>query len=181
MSACLGATALASASIHPHYLAYFNAASGGPGRGSGHLIDSNLDWGQDLVGLRDWARVHAPGERVHLAYFGQVNPELLNLRGEAFDWSLPPALPGKWRGAPPRGPGSAGPPVPGLYAVSASLMRGLPWRVYDRTRWEPYDAKQGAFAYFADLVPIDQVGHSILIYRIDREEAERLAGRWARR
>ena len=124
VSACLGMTAAASASIFPHYLAYFNAASGGPGRGSGHLIDSNLDWGQDLVGLREWARFHAPGERVHLAYFGQVNPELLNLRGEAFDWSLPPALPGKWRGAPPRGAGSAGPPAPGLYAVSASLMRG---------------------------------------------------------
>ena len=53
----IGLTALtvaATASIHPHYLAYFNAVSGGPDRGAEHLIDSNLDWGQDLVGLRRW-------------------------------------------------------------------------------------------------------------------------------
>ena len=53
--------------------------------------------------------------------------------------------------------------------------------MYDRTRWEPYDARDGAFAYFAELTPIAQVGHSILIYRIDRDDADRLARRWAGR
>src|SRR5262249_39556935 len=49
ISAALVATGAATLLIHPHYLAYFNWVSGGPGRGSEHLIDSNLDWGQDLV------------------------------------------------------------------------------------------------------------------------------------
>jgi len=180
ISAGLGATALATAMIHPSYLASFNWASGGPGRGSEHLIDSNLDWGQDLVGLREWARKHAPGERIGLAYFGQINPEVFNLRGDVFDWSLPPALPGSWQDGGPRSPGASSPPPPGLYAVSASLMRGLPWRVYDRTAWAPFDAKPGAFAYFADLAPIAQVGHSILIYRVNRTDAAKLAAKWAR-
>ena len=70
-----------SASIHPHYLAYFNWVSGGPDRGSEHLIDSNLDWGQDLVTLDRWLRANHPGRRVGLAYFGQINPSLLAAPG----------------------------------------------------------------------------------------------------
>ena len=39
------ATATATATIHPDYLAYFNWVSGGPDRGAEHLIDSNLGLG----------------------------------------------------------------------------------------------------------------------------------------
>lgn len=34
---------------HPHQLAYFNEASGGPQNGYRHLLGSNLDWGQDAL------------------------------------------------------------------------------------------------------------------------------------
>ncbi len=47
----LGAGALwyawGSLQVHPHYLAYFNEAAGGPRGGPRYLIDSNVDWGQD--------------------------------------------------------------------------------------------------------------------------------------
>ena len=33
---------------HPHHLAYFNELAGGPANGWRLLVDSNLDWGQDL-------------------------------------------------------------------------------------------------------------------------------------
>ncbi|HEU5116861.1 MAG TPA: glycosyltransferase family 39 protein, partial [Isosphaeraceae bacterium] len=66
--------------VHPHYLAYFNAVSGGPDHGSEHLIDSNLDWGQDLVNLKRWVDRNAPGERLGLAYFGQVPPVIFQAR-----------------------------------------------------------------------------------------------------
>ena len=36
---------------HPYYLAYFNQLAGGPSGGYRVLVDSNLDWGQDLPGL----------------------------------------------------------------------------------------------------------------------------------
>jgi hypothetical protein len=42
--AALGASAAGSIAVFPHYLAYFNWASGGSARGSEHLVDSNLDW-----------------------------------------------------------------------------------------------------------------------------------------
>lgn len=76
--------------IHPLEIAYFNAAVGSPEKGSGWLVDSNLDWGQDMrrlatfLAARGWeesttlvvysglandyfsrrARVLAPGEPV---------------------------------------------------------------------------------------------------------------------
>jgi 4-amino-4-deoxy-L-arabinose transferase-like glycosyltransferase len=45
---------VASLAAHPDYFPYFNALAGrDPGR---YLIDSNLDWGQDLLRLRSTAR-----------------------------------------------------------------------------------------------------------------------------
>ncbi|RUL81706.1 ArnT family glycosyltransferase [Tautonia sociabilis] len=186
----LAVSVAAALLIHPHYLAYFNWASGGAKRGSEHLIDSNLDWGQDLVGLKRWLDEHAPGERVGIAYFGQISPGVFNLRGEPLDWFLPPARPGGWKPGlePPRvlQRGGEAPPAPGLYAVSASLLRGLPWRVYDsflaeiepRYAFIPLQAQWNAFSYFQRLEPIDQVGYSIFLYRIDEEDAARLAPIW---
>lgn len=183
----LSLTAAATATIHPHYLAYFNAVSGGPDRGASHLIDSNIDWGQDLVGLRRWLAVNAPGERVGLAYFGQVNPRIFDARGEGFDWFLPPPAPGTMDEPIPRyavDPSSTR-LKPGLYAVSASLVEGLPWRVYDspfqtygQTRWAPYSVSAKAFRYFRGLTPFHKIGYSIYLYKVMPEQAEQLAGIW---
>ncbi|WP_169974089.1 ArnT family glycosyltransferase [Tautonia rosea] len=185
VSAALLATASASLMIHPHYLAYFNWVSGGAKRGSEHLIDSNLDWGQDLNGLHEWLQVNAPGERVGIAYFGQINPEIFNIRAQIndpsigsarpLDWFLPSVLPGT---LPERPEQDAGPPKPGLYAVSTSLMRGLPWRVYAPDRWAPMSARGGAFSYFEPLEPLGHIGYSILLYRIDEADVARMAQRW---
>jgi hypothetical protein len=71
----LGWFVAASWWIRPDYLAYFNPLAGGPAHGYRHLVDSSLDWGQDLPGLHDWlARYARPGERVFLSYFGSGDP-----------------------------------------------------------------------------------------------------------
>ncbi len=63
--------------IYPHYLAYFNILVGGPDRGHEYLIDSNIDWGQDLKGLGIWVRENnLENETMSLAYFGHEPPEL---------------------------------------------------------------------------------------------------------
>jgi hypothetical protein len=184
----LAATAQATARIHPHYLAYFNDVSGGPERGAEHLIDSNIDWGQDLVNLRRWLEANAPGERVGLAYFGQVNPRVFERRGEAFDWFLPPPAPGTMPQLTPRytlDP-SAHRLQPGLYAVSASLVKGLPWRVYDSPwqglgskNWAGWQAWFNAFGYFRQLKPFHKIGYSIWLYRVTPEDAEAVARHWS--
>ncbi|HEY1791446.1 MAG TPA: glycosyltransferase family 39 protein [Opitutaceae bacterium] len=64
-----------AAFIYPHYIAYFNELGGGPSHGASHLVDSSLDWGQDLPGLKDWlVRNRRPGEDAYLAYFGTDEP-----------------------------------------------------------------------------------------------------------
>jgi hypothetical protein len=59
--------------VHPHYLAYFNELIGGPSQAHKYLVDSNLDWGQDLRRLAAYAR-QFPDEPVKLAYFGSAPP-----------------------------------------------------------------------------------------------------------
>ena len=48
-------------SVHPHELSFFNLAAGGPDGGRRFFVDSSLDWGQDLLRLRDAAPSFAPG------------------------------------------------------------------------------------------------------------------------
>ncbi|MEJ7733695.1 MAG: hypothetical protein WKG00_31430, partial [Polyangiaceae bacterium] len=79
-TALVGALALsaaaASLAVVPHSLSYFNALAGGTRGGPRHLLDSNVDWGQDLLELQDWMARHPDARPMHLAYFGQVNPSV---------------------------------------------------------------------------------------------------------
>ena len=184
--ASLGLTIASALWIHPHYLAYFNWISGGPDRVPVRLIDSNLDWGQDLVGLRVVPRARA-GQPVGLAYFGQINPSILGHAqpADSFDWFLPPVKPGstvllsmKPGLRPPRLVGPARRLAPGYYAVSASLVYGLPWRLYDPSpdAWAPvWNAERNAFSYFQQFEPIRPIGHSIYVYKLSREDVDRAA------
>ncbi len=65
----------------PDYLAYFNILVR-PQNSWRYLTDSNLDWGQGLISLRDYELKH-PSESMKLAYFGSVNPALYGVRAEA--------------------------------------------------------------------------------------------------
>src|ERR1043165_421532 len=55
-AACAAIVAIESASNYPDYLAFFNMAAGGPAAGPRYLLDSNIDWGQDVKKLRTWLR-----------------------------------------------------------------------------------------------------------------------------
>jgi 4-amino-4-deoxy-L-arabinose transferase-like glycosyltransferase len=179
----VGSTAASVAWIHPHYLAYFNWASGGPDRRPARLIDSNLDWGQDLVGLQKWWKLTIPGQPIGLAYFGQINPSIFKLRGDAFDWFLAPVRPGVARPLGRTGNanliGPAATLKPGYYAVSATLLYGLPWRHYDsaslvapQAAWEPRWTifQEDAFWYFRQFEPVARIGHSIYIYHLTADD-----------
>jgi hypothetical protein len=64
---------------HPHHLAYFNELAGGPSGGHRFLVDSNLDWGQDLPALsRELAADGNPP--IFLAYFGTADPAHYGIR-----------------------------------------------------------------------------------------------------
>jgi len=62
----------------PYPLSFFNLAVGGPGRGDRIVNDSNVDWGQGLLALRDELKrrgIH----KLHLAYHGTVDPAVYGI------------------------------------------------------------------------------------------------------
>jgi hypothetical protein len=65
--------------VHPHHLSYFNELAGGPDYGWLHLIDSNLDWGQDLLFLKRWMEDHPEARPLGLAYYGAIDPHMVGL------------------------------------------------------------------------------------------------------
>jgi Dolichyl-phosphate-mannose-protein mannosyltransferase len=62
-----------SLNAYPNYLAFFNAVSGGNLNGHRYLLDSNLDWGQDLKRLKTWVDSHHAAP-LCLSYFGTADP-----------------------------------------------------------------------------------------------------------
>jgi hypothetical protein len=138
--------------VHPYYLAYFNALVGGPDQGYRYVVDSNLDWGQDLKRLKGYLDERGI-ERVKLSYFGSAKPEEYGI-----EYDLLPM-------PPPSSPSDFSPfnPEPGVYAISASNLQGALLEEPD------------VFDWFRRRQPTDKVGYSIFIYEV----AGRFEGRWA--
>jgi hypothetical protein len=135
---------------HPHHLAYFNELSGGPVEGCNHLLDSNIDWGQDLRELQAYLRDQNV-DNVGLAYFGMVPPARVGI-----NYHLPPSFDQVLAGA-------ALPP--GWYAVSVNFVQGRPHTIRDADD-QVRRVGAGEFAYFRRLVPVARIGWSINVYRV---------------
>ena len=65
--------------IYPDYLAYFNQFIGSETNSRFYFADSNLDWGQDLPGLKKWIKNNNKPE-IYLIYYGPTNPELYQIK-----------------------------------------------------------------------------------------------------
>ncbi|MCG3126484.1 MAG: hypothetical protein CHACPFDD_01320 [Phycisphaerae bacterium] len=99
---------------HPNELAYFNEICESPERAAYVAVDSNLDWGQDMLKLAALQRAHAdePAWReLKLSYFGMGDPAAYGVSARY----LPSA------NAPPDSSTAA--LTPGVYAFSASCLR----------------------------------------------------------
>ena len=141
-------------SIGPNHLAYFNQLAGDHTHDYNRLVDSNLDWGQDLIALREWMTANRV-DSINLAYFGTAHPSAYGLQA-----NLLPSFTLNDFGAEVDG-FSANALPPGWYAISAtSLQLGL---VY--SHWNEY-------APFRTREPAARIGRSILVYHIDYPSAE---------
>jgi Dolichyl-phosphate-mannose-protein mannosyltransferase len=93
-----------SSLLRPDYLTYFNQLVGGPKNGYKHLVDSSLDWGQDLPALKTWLDQHQKQSttgRLYLAYFGTAVPrhygiEAIGLPFDSSSDNLPAFKPGTY-------------------------------------------------------------------------------------
>lgn len=91
-----------SARAFPHYLTYFNQSIGNRDSAYRYLVDSSLDWGQELPGIQKWIEGKAQGQPVYLSYFGRSSPQaygvdarVISLRIDYFGaLNIPPLKPG---------------------------------------------------------------------------------------
>lgn len=96
----------------PDYLSYFNPLV--RSEASWQLLaDSNVDWGQGLVALREYERAH-PEETIHLAYLGSTHPSAYGLRAQRFSEDERPT---------------------GTVVVSAAMLNGYQLDRHDAFRW----------------------------------------------
>lgn len=129
---------------YPSYIAYFNEIIGSERNADEFLIDSNLDWGQDLRRLDDWVRAHGL-RQITVHYFG----------GGSVEYELRSATP-VVRYAP--GPG----PLPeGYFALSRHFYRVS----FDPAVWGiNYDDYLAA----SNAHYVTTIGGSINLYRVER-------------
>ncbi|MEK7507008.1 MAG: glycosyltransferase family 39 protein [Patescibacteria group bacterium] len=83
LATLLGWYVFENLSVYPYYLTYFNQAGGGPSGGYRYVVDSNLDWGQDLLRLGRWVKENNI-QKIELDYFGWADPAYY--LGDRFIW-----------------------------------------------------------------------------------------------
>jgi hypothetical protein len=139
----------------PDYMAWFNALAGR--HPEDVLLDSDLDWGQDLLRL-ERALAEMGAREVSVAYFGPS--DLCRHHLPAGRWLRPRE------------------PVTGLVAISEMYRKGVIGNYYrdgnycDRDQWvreAPPDP--GAYAWLDAYAPMARVGTSILLYDIPADGA----------
>ena len=138
---------LANLLIYPDYLAYFNLLAGGANNGWRSLVDSNLDWGQDIDDLAPWMAKNDV-DKVWLSYFGEARPDYYGINYDGLD-SFPPRLMN-----PQARPYFGANPAPGVYAISATNLQGVHFSNHDQ------------FAWFREREPLVKLGHSIFLYEV---------------
>ena len=140
---------VSSASVHPDYLAYFNELA--RGKPQSILVDSDLDWGQDLGRLiGQLKRLHIMQE-VKLAYFGSADltwhgfmgPKVIDGNSELI--RLSPYY-----------------PTNGWIAISESSLKIDGHSTYVTT------AKSGPFDWLDSYTPVRRIGKSIRLYYISQ-------------
>lgn len=131
--------------LHPHYLAYFNLLAGGPSGGYRYLVDSNLDWGQDLKLLKVYLDEHGVDE-VWLGYLGTADPDYYGIRHRSLFVRGTSILVEDF---------SPINPAPGWYAISATVLQG------------PYSSEPDLFDWFRRHEPVARIGYSIFVYRVE--------------
>jgi 4-amino-4-deoxy-L-arabinose transferase-like glycosyltransferase len=136
-----------SLSIFPHSMSYFNELAGGPRNGHKYLLDSNLDWGQDLFYLRDWCLEHPEAQPLHVLFRMPADEylfriEYLSLETSSFDVRSP---------GDDMIPRDLSALTPGWYAVSVE-------RIY---------SPDSRYRCFSQLRPVAMAGYSIHIYHVE--------------
>lgn len=112
--------------------------------GQVHLLDANIDWGQDFIYLRDWCNAHRESSRAFLAHFTFVSPKVVGINCRPM----------------PRN-GAAGPSSIGDYVISVNELHG----------YKHFGDTGDYYEWLRTVWPLARVGYSIQVFRITKLEA----------
>ncbi|MDO8743062.1 MAG: glycosyltransferase family 39 protein [Candidatus Azambacteria bacterium] len=128
--------------VYPYFLAYFNEIAGGPDNGHEWVVDSNIDWGQDILRLADFVEKNNIKE-IKLDYFSGApaqyyikNTEIKSFNREA--------------------------PQKGWLAISVTILQGA---CRDNASSCKYNER--AYTWLDSYKPIAKIGYSIFVYKIE--------------
>lgn len=146
----------------PSYISYFNELVGGPKNGYKYVVDSNLDWGQDLKRLSKWINEYnscaqRPGrkalcksipeeitrqengiQKIRVDYFGGSSPQYY-LKDKYVPWH------------------ASLDPEPGWYAISAEFLQ--------ESIYKKKNPGENDYSWTKNYSPI-RIGNSIFVFYI---------------
>jgi hypothetical protein len=131
--------------VSPSFLAYFNELAGGPVNGYEYVVDSNVDWGQDLKRLNLWLEKNKI-DKIYLDYFG--GSDRYFYLGKKELWWSGDKKPAEMIESP-------------YLAVSATFLqsgRGSPV--------PGFQDSTGFYRWLDQYSPITKIGYSIFVYKI---------------
>jgi tetratricopeptide (TPR) repeat protein len=138
-----------SLAAFPNFIPYANEAWGGQRNVHNLLSDANVDWGQQLLQVKQWQDKH-PNEECWFAYFAhpEVNPATYGIRCHAL-----PTIDTFWLG----GADIVPPVIHGTILLSAGDLSGCEW---PSSSMNPYRS-------FQSLKPAEMIDYGVLVYRGD--------------
>ncbi|MCA9048729.1 MAG: glycosyltransferase family 39 protein [Planctomycetaceae bacterium] len=137
-----------SLAVFPYSMSFFNLAVGGPMNGRFHLLDSNIDWGQDVLEFRQWVTEHPEARPLFADLSGPLPLKMLGIDARPLVSHPRPVT--RVLTAEPR-------LQPGWYAVSVNHLME-----YCRQE-SPYSS---GCEYLRELQPVVTIGYSIYIYHV---------------
>jgi len=129
-------------STYPYFLAYFNEIASGPDNGHKWVVDSNLDWGQDILRLADYIKNNDIKE-IKLDYFSGAPAEyyIKTAKIKSYNREMPQK---------------------GWLAVSATIYSGA-----CKGDKIPCSRNERAYTWLDSYKPVAKIGYSIFIYKIE--------------
>jgi len=148
-AALIAAHITSSLAAFPNFIPYANEAWGGQRNVHNLLSDANVDWGQQLLQVRQWQDKH-PTEECWFAYFArpEVDPSTYGIHCHAL-----PTIDTLWLG----GSDIVPPNIHGTVLLSAGDLSGCEW---PSSGMNPYRD-------FQSLGPAESIDYGVLVYRGD--------------
>jgi hypothetical protein len=144
----------------PNFIAYFNELMGGPGNAYKYFTDSGVDWGQDLLRLKEYVDGHPQITHIAVDYFGGGSPPYYFCQREYNDqgqlltegeYDCSHSKYEEWH--------SQNGQYSGQYiAVSETFL--------ENDKWYADINNRPGYEYLRERTPIAKVGYSIYVYKM---------------